>query len=809
MNSAKMDRPYSVQEKRLKLFLDVLVIVYGIAIFAYLLPGIIRLPESLNKISFISDPAFVNNSVIKIGLCFLICSIAVADVREFRMLIKLFIIANFLSVVTGLLLYFLMTRNYSIVIAGQETTIRNLIPYSILIDGCIGCLLYYLNRKAEKSYYRLAYLSPGQFRTLSALATVVIRSERREAVISPDEIAGNVDKYLSQFEARTKWITKLALIGLEIYPLVNFKPPLSLMNKWERLNFVKKRFYRDLRFSLAPAWLAVYLQAMIRMGKQLCFMGYYNDERVFESIGYIRFTQRPDTASRLRNFPSPPRKPLVVQNESTISSDTVDADIVIIGSGAGASILAHGLVNEGKHVLMVERGNYEDPQTFDEDEMNMISRLYADGAIQLSRDFRFQVIQGSCVGGSTVVNNAVCFDTPADVLDRWCGPDLDSGIDPVRFRQCQQEVNQLIQVQAVPEMSPESFLNPGGELFIRGCRNLGLDQPPNEAKAISANIHHCVGCGYCNIGCQYGKKLSMLVNVIPDAQRNARGKLDIISGCEVIQLRGSGSVIKEAIGRFGSGRKIRIRGKKFVVSAGAISSSILLIRSGIGVKTAGQRLSFNMGSPLSAKFNSVINSYAGLQISHYLKLSPGRGYVYETWYNPPMFQSVAMPGWFEDHYENMINYNRMASVGILVGTESNASVHTTGLTGREIRFVPTDEDFRKLIEAMTLAGKIFLSAGAECVMPDTFAYYKFNAGNIDTLSEKLKRPEDLALGTGHPQGGNVMSRNPEIGTVNDQMKVYGYENLYVADASVFPSSIGVNPQVTTMTMGRYAVDFIK
>jgi choline dehydrogenase-like flavoprotein len=93
-----------------------------------------------------------------------------------------------------------------------------------------------------------------------------------------------------------------------------------------------------------------------------------------------------------------------------------DADIVIIGSGAGASILAHGLVDAGKQVLMVERGNHEDPQSFSEDEMNMISRLYADGAIQLSRDFRFQVIQGICVGGSTVVNNAFCFDTPAECL---------------------------------------------------------------------------------------------------------------------------------------------------------------------------------------------------------------------------------------------------------------------------------------------------------------------------------------------------------------------------------------------------------
>jgi choline dehydrogenase-like flavoprotein len=482
---------------------------------------------------------------------------------------------------------------------------------------------------------------------------------------------------------------------------------------------------------------------------------------------------------------------------------------VIIGSGAGASILAYGLVEQGKHVLLVERGNYEDPQTYTQAEMEMISRLYADGALQLSKDFRFQVIQGSCVGGSTVVNNAVCFDTPEAVLDRWCGSDLDSGIDKERFKRSQQYVNSLIQVRSGTEMSPENHLNPGGKLFMEGCHKLGLDIAPDQARSVSADIHHCLGCGYCNIGCQFGKKLSMLVNILPDAQKSTKGKLEIIAGCEVIKLKSSGSHITQAIGKFVDGRKIVIKGNKFVVSAGAVSSSVLLINSGIAVKTAGKRLAFNMGSPLSAKFKEVINSYAGLQISHFLELSPSRGYVYETWYNPPMFQSVAMPGWFEDHYENMLNYNRITSVGVLVGTESNARVRTTGLTGREIDYTPTDGDFQKLIEALTLGGKIFLAAGAEYVMPDSFGYFKFTNENIDSFREKINSPVGISLGTGHPQGGNVMSRNSTIGTINEEMKVYGYDNLYVADASVFPSSIGVNPQVTTMTFGHYAVDLIK
>src|SRR5258708_4068082 len=213
MNQTAAKRTYTAQEKRLKLFLDFLVILYGLAIFGYLLPGIMKLPPALDQIPFLSDPAFVNNSVIKISLCFLVCTVAVADIRRFRPLIQLFILANLISVITGCLLYFFMTHNYTVILSGQARTIRSLLPYSILIDGVVLVVLFVLHVKADKSYYRLAYLTPAQYRTLVALAEVVIRSDNKEAVISPEDTAGNVDQYLSNFKAKTKWITKLTLIG--------------------------------------------------------------------------------------------------------------------------------------------------------------------------------------------------------------------------------------------------------------------------------------------------------------------------------------------------------------------------------------------------------------------------------------------------------------------------------------------------------------------------------------------------------------------------------------------------------------------
>ena len=109
-----------------------------------------------------------------------------------------------------------------------------------------------------------------------------------------------------------------------------------------------------------------------------------------------------------------------------------------------------------------------------------------------------------------------------------------------------------------------------------------------------------------------------------------------------------------------------------------VSSSLLLLRSNVGGKNVGKRLSFNIGSPITAVFDDVVNSYDGLQISHYLRQTPDRGYIMETWFNPPLAQALTMPGWFEDHFNNMLRYNKMSCAGILVGSEPNAIAKVDG-----------------------------------------------------------------------------------------------------------------------------------
>ncbi len=789
------------QEHRLQLLLRVLSAIFGLAVAGYLLPALGAFGRDAQRFSV--NLPFVTNSVVKIGTLALLAFFASADVRRFRVLTLVIIAGHIISEVAVIAV--LIWGDTTTPAQGLTLPITTLLFGSMILDGIIIILLISFSASAVRAGLGLAYLSPMQFRSLKALAEVVIPDPQH--LVPPDQIARNVDRYLAGFRGHTKWVMKLVLSGMQVYPLLSLHAPLSYMHPDERYAFLTRRFYQDVTARIAPPFWRMIVQGMIRMAKQLSFLGYYNDRRSFASVGYVRFSERSDVAARFAQSPPPQRNPLRVQGPSDIATDTLESDVVVIGSGAAASILSYGLAKAGRQVLMLERGDFVDPTQFTDNEVEMLSRLYADGALQLSQDFRFQVLQGSCVGGTTVVNNAVCFDLPEAVLQRWNDPSsLNAALDVGRLTSAFRDVRTLMEVE---RQQPDA-LNRGAKFFLQGIDALKLQGPPNEVNAVEANIHCCLGCGYCNIGCRYGRKLSMLDTVLPNTQREfGPDALRIVSNCEALRAYGRGRTISHVRCRLGDNRRVDVKARTFVIAAGAISSSMLLLRSGIAVSRAGKRLSFNMGSPMTAVFDQVVNAFDGLQISHYLRLNPSRGYVFETWFNPPVSQALTMPGWFDDHFMNMQRYNRMMCTGVLVGTESNGKVRRAGLTGREVDFDPTPEDLSKLIDGLILAGEIYFAAGAKVVIPNTFKYYEFTTvDQLHTLPDLIKDASDITLGTGHPQGGNVMSQNPDLGVVNNEFRVYGYDNLFLCDASVFPSSIGVNPQLTVMALAHYAVPFV-
>jgi choline dehydrogenase-like flavoprotein len=217
-------------------------------------------------------------------------------------------------------------------------------------------------------------------------------------------------------------------------------------------------------------------------------------------------------------------------------------------------------------------------------------------------------------------------------------------------------------------------------------------------------------------------------------------------------------------------------------------------------------LFFNITSPLTAEFEEEVDAFDGIQMSHAYHPPGGiPAFLLETWFNPPATQALAMPGWFGQHFHNMRRYRHMASGAALVGTTSPARVSSTR-GGPKIAYQPSRKDLGQVVEGLKLVGRIFLAAGAKRVMPATYAWHAFSTpAELDALDRYVADNSDLLLSTAHPQGGNPMG---DAGVVDDGFRVHGYSNLFVCDASVFPSSAHVNPQLTVMGLAQYAAERI-
>jgi choline dehydrogenase-like flavoprotein len=209
---------------------------------------------------------------------------------------------------------------------------------------------------------------------------------------------------------------------------------------------------------------------------------------------------------------------------------------------------------------------------------------------------------------------------------------------------------------------------------------------------------------------------------------------------------------------------------------------------------------------MMAQFPDKLNSFDGVQMCCYIK---GNGYLVETTFNPPGASALIMQGWFAQLNERMRHYTHYATAAPVVGSEPNGKVKLSLFGNSIVDYDMTGSDFKKLKEGMKTLSRVFLAAGADSILPSSYDDIVISSdSDLYKIDEQVKQPEDVSLSTAHPQGGNPMSDNKDLGAVDTKFRVHGFDNLYVCDASVFPTGVMVNPQLSIMGMASYAADLI-
>ncbi|MCW1969515.1 MAG: GMC family oxidoreductase N-terminal domain-containing protein, partial [Anaerolineae bacterium] len=459
--------------------------------------------------------------------------------------------------------------------------------------------------------------------------------------LTPADIANNVDQFLHDFPGKRTATLAMAVRLMEYLPFIWNFATFSYLNAADRratleghfiksqrnwrISWLKPGFRAFRRISrqienryrrwmqrardaiphsglwlsfinliTSPIWLAVWLirfipnaislwrfvmRGLITSVKQLVYTGYYQDRNVQTDLGYVapsqRITQQPTkTSPNLNVIPAHQFRcadwQATQKRHTEPCNNSPDNPVIIVGTGAAASIIAYYLVHQKWHVLMLERGPYISPAQFSENEVEGSSKLYADGLLQISTNLQLQVAQGRCVGGGTTVNNGICFAPPADIIADWHNR-MGGQLDVAQLDAAIAEVESLLHVQR-----QQQNLNPSGELFVAGVKLAEGDQA--EAPAVTANIEDCLGCGLCNTGCQYDRKKSALIWLLPKASQT--GRLTIISDCEVTRINtrksDKGDQATDLECAITSGGQLRLSGCAYIISAGAIASLSLI-----------------------------------------------------------------------------------------------------------------------------------------------------------------------------------------------------------------------------------------
>jgi choline dehydrogenase-like flavoprotein len=464
-------------------------------------------------------------------------------------------------------------------------------------------------------------------------------------------------------------------------------------------------------------------------------------------------------------------------------------DVCVIGSGAGGSVVACRAAQAGLSVLVVERGPYARPSQMNDSEIEMIPLLYKDGGLQMNTGMDMFILQGTCVGGSTTLSNMVMMRAPQDVLSSWnrFGAEIDLESLSCSYETIEREIG-------VTE-ADATHTSGSTRRFIEGARSLGLS-PQRMRKALG----DCRGCGNCNIGCAFDTKRSALATYVPWAEeRGAR----VLAETEVdrIETRGRRAVAVHV--RAGRGREPqRIVAKQIVVAAGAINSSALLLKSGLR-KNVGTRVSFNAGSMMVAEFDEPLDGYDADQMTWFL---PGDGFIIEPTHNPLMSAALTTPGWLEEHATLMRRQRHLAYAGSLISTGPTGSVVHSPFWGyEETRFRPGPAEVDKVTRGLKLISEIFFAAGARRLILPTHRFRAIRSPKeIAEIDEHVVSTRKFSFGSAHPQGGNPMSGDRRKGVVDANFAVHGLDNLFVCDASIFPSSVTVNPISTVMAIADYA-----
>ncbi len=694
-----------------------------------------------------------------------ICLIAQADVVRYRPLLLLLAAGKAASSLTSLSFFLVQDQVFAYLLG-------------FLVDGSLIALSLWLwllvgriDRRPFDAGRAGGGLGRAERRTLGAICEAMApgvdgapAAERDVAVAAP------VADFLAS--APPGFLTQLRL-GLRAFEWMPFPHRFSHLDQAGRERVLK-------RLEGSPLALK---HDLLLMAKLFSTLGYSVAPEVEALIGNeIRCAlpggERPEPAGAL--------------GDTTPCGEGEEADVVIVGSGAGGAVAAATLAEAGLDVIVLEAGAHYNRDTYPTDRLDAIRSLYRGAGLTVAAGRPPIVVPvARVVGGTTVVNSGTCFRAPEAVLGDWAkrfGIDWAGDLD-VDFAEAEETLR-------VTPLDPAT-MGRNGQLAMEGAAALGVSGGP-----IARNAGNCDQCSSCPFGCPIDAKRGMHVSYLPRAVAAGARVRAGVEARRILVEDGRAVGVECRIGDDGTGRPFTVRARRAVIAAGgALGTPELLLRSGLGNAAVGRNLHVHPACWVGARYAEEVRGWDGVMQSFYVDEWESRGILLEATFTPPAFGGAWLAGSGADHQRALLDLRHIASIGVQLTDRSEGRVRL-GAGGIRMSYGLTREDAARAAYGIARAAEVHFAAGATEVYPNLARVPALRPGDLPAFEATAVKPSELRLEGFHPMGTARIAADPREGACAPDGSLHGTAGLHVADASLFPTALGVNPMMTIIAFAK-------
>ena len=475
-------------------------------------------------------------------------------------------------------------------------------------------------------------------------------------------------------------------------------------------------------------------------------------------------------------------------------------DFVIVGSGPGGALAARYLAAQGKSVVVVEAGGVIRREEFVRDAGFTLANYYWDSGLRTTRgNVIMPTMQPRVVGGGSVLNSAICLRMPEFSVNTWRD---EHGVD-ISFQEMERHYDIVEEFMGVKPVEPE-VQGVRNELFKQAADALGI-----QADVIKRNENDCKGTSHCNLGCPNGAKLSTDLRGIPEAITDGAKVYSSVTVERVLtsgkRIRGVEGVMRNPTTGEARGT-LRVFAKCTILAAGAIASPVILQKSGIRHDTIGARLGMHPATVVAGIFSDDVLPWFGATQGYHSTQFLQEGIKLESLWADAALMAFRVPGMGAKFKQHITDYRKLATWDAWVsGASSTGSVkHVPGLPRPLVQYNLGQGDVRRLQAGTVKLAEMFFAAGAKYVYPgiEGLPTRIRKVDEIQRIREADVTPQDIPAGSNHVYGGMCMGADPDRHATDSWGKVHGYDDLYICDTGLYPSSPSANPMLPVMALAH-------